>query len=119
MGWFYRNQILFIEPSYIILGNEQIILNLNNEEEDKKIEGIPFTDENKEMDYQRQSCYKNLNKNSFICLDNYLKQFNIINENKVKLFGIREDIKGQFFEIKDKLLFILNKKQLLIYEFNN
>ena len=138
-GFFYRNQIVIFEPSYIIIGNEEILLDLKKTEDEKKEEktfaGISslslkknsIIEEKKDYFYGmkiQQSCYQNLNENSFIYLNisSHLKQFNVKaskSDFKTTLFKEREDIKGNFFIKKDDLLFVLKGKDLLVYQFSN
>ena len=71
-NWFFRNQIIFIEPSFIIIGNDQFLINLKDFEKknDKRVETISFLENEKEAydwnhcDIQR-CCYKIVDKNSF------------------------------------------------------
>ena len=140
-GYFYRNQMVTFGPSYIIIGNEEILLDLKKLKEikDEKEEeffssGISSLSLKKNSiievkDYyndimRQQSCYQNLNENSFIYLNflSHLKQFNVKasqSDFEIKLFKEREDINGQFFIKKDDLLFVLKGKDLLIYQFSN
>ena len=122
---YFKNQILFLEPSYIIIGNQKQLINLRDCEDGDyrlKLHFVSFSEEDKkDKDYeQRPKCrYRNLNNNSFLYLTDCLSQFNIINENKFELYQKRKDIKGHYFEIKDDLLFILNDNNLLIYKFSD
>ena len=138
-GYFYRNQMVTFEPSYIIIGNEEILLDLKKIKEikDEKEEffssGISslslkknaiIEEEGYYNNMRQQSCYQNLNENSFIYLNflSHLKQFNVKasqSDFEIKLFKEREDISGQFFIKKDDLLFVLKGKDLLIYQFSN
>ena len=139
-GYFYRNQMVTFEPSYIIIGNEEILLDLKKIKEikDEKEEkffssGISSLSLKKnaiieEIGYydnmRQKSCYQNLNENSFIYLNfsSHLKQFNVKaskSDFEIQLFKEREDINGHFFIKKDDLLFVLKGKDLLIYQFSN
>ena len=127
---FRRNQKLFIEPSFLILGQEEVLIDLEKLEKKGEyefdqnnftIQKATFIIEKKEKWYKCQSkCYENLNDSSFLYLDDnsYLHQI-LFGENKFdfKISEKREDIKGIFFIRKDNLLFILNKKKIDIYHF--
>ena len=85
---FFKNQILFIDPSYIIIGNDQILLNLDEEykvienefyENFYDVKECSFFKEEEEEKIKihvescpngQRCCYRNLNKNSFIYLIN-------------------------------------------------
>lgn len=68
----------------------------------------------------KNKSYENLTDSSFLYLDDesYLYQISL-GDNKFdfKVSEKREDIKGNFFIRKDNLLFVLNKKKILIYHF--
>ena len=139
-GYFYRNQMVTFGPSYIIIGNEEILLDLKKLKEIKDEKEEEFFSSGisslslktnaiiEEKDFynnmRQQSCYQNLNEKSFIYLNfsSHLKQFNVKaskSDFEIQLFKEREDINGQFFIKKDDLLFVLKGKDLLIYQFSN
>ena len=130
--------MVIFEPSYIIIGNNEILLDLKKIEDEKKGEktftgisslslkknAIIEEKDNYFYNMTQQSCYQNLNENSFIYLNfsSHLKQFNVKaskSDFKITLFKEREDIKGHFFIKKDDLLFVLKDKDLLVYQFSN
>lgn len=127
-----RNQKLFIEPSYVILGEDEILFDLNENvgeyshiiNKDKKvIQKKAFNKTEKDFEYlDNSNFYQKLNKNSFIHLNknSYLNQIEIIeNESSFdfKIIKKREDIKGQFFILEGKKLFVLNENKIFVYQF--
>ena len=138
-GYFYRNQMVTFGPSYIIIGNEEILLDLKKLKEIKDEKEEEFFSSGTSLslktnaiiegkyfynNMRQQSCYQNLNEKSFIYLNfsSHLKQFNVKaskSDFEIQLFKEREDINGQFFIKKDDLLFVLKGKDLLIYQFSN
>ena len=127
-GNFKRNQKLFIEPSFLILGDLEVLINLEKlKKKDFKykpneytIRKATFMKVKEERPKIKNICYENLNDSSFLYLDegSYLYQI-LFGEKKFdfKISEKREDIRGFFFIRKDNLLFILNKKKINIYHF--
>jgi hypothetical protein len=127
---FYKNQKLFIEPSFLILGQDEVLIDLEKLEKGEYFEfeqneftiqkGTSIKEKEEEWHKCKNKCYENLNDSSFLYLDDesYLYQI-LFGKNKFdfKVSEKREDIRGLFFIRKDNLLFILNKKKINIYHF--
>ena len=126
-----RNQKLLIEPSYVILGQDEFLFDLNEKEdiymihskEDHIIQKNAFRKGEDSFKYYT-NFYQSLSKNSFIYLNtysnSYLYQIDIIKKESSLDFEInstREDIKGQFFILEGKILFVLNGNKIFIYHF--
>lgn len=131
LGYFHKNQKVFIEPSYLIIGDSEILFNLDNLNiEYNIIQKKAFKDNSekiqREFPYNYDNdvaiCYENLSESSFIYLNSgsYLSQINIIkNDNNfdLNIVGRREDIKGNYFIRKDDILFILSGDTIKIFSF--
>ena len=125
-----RNQKLFIEPSYVILGQDEFLFDLNEKEDiymtnskDHIIQKNIFRKVDDFFEYDT-TFYQSLSKNSFIYFNtnsnSYLYQIDVIKKESSLGFEVnstREDIKGQFFILEGKKLFVLNGNKIFIYHF--
>ena len=128
-GTFHKNQKVLIEPSYLILGDSEILVNLDKYgyEIYGFIQKAAFKNDENLYLYNFEGknfriCYENLSNSSFIYLNDnsFLSQIDIIkNENyfDLKLNEKREDIKGNYFLRNEDILFILSKNKISIYHF--
>ena len=129
-GTFHKNQKVLIEPSYLILGDSEILIDLDKYGHQKSYGFIQMAAFNNDDNLYLYNCagknfrisYENLSNSSFIYLNDnsFLSQIDIIkNENdfNLKLIEKREDIKGNYFLRKEDVLFILSKNKIIIYHF--
>jgi len=129
-GTFHKNQKVIIEPSYLILGDSELLINLDNynhKEDYGFIQKAAFKNNDNLYYYNIAGedfriCYENLSNSSFIYLNDnsFLSQIDIIkNESDfdLKLIEKREDIKGNYFLRNEDILFILSKNKISIYHF--
>ena len=119
-----KKQILFIEPSFIVIGNCQTLIDLNNSDklfiERDVFDEKAFKNENEKEIKNDNDLYENLNNKSLLFLGKYLIQLNIINNNNTfdfKIFEKRKDITGTYFLRNDDILFVLNGKDISVYHF--
>ena len=113
---YYPNQILFIEPSFIILGEQEFLFDL----ELKIIEKNPIihdTPKETVYPYRRTKAYINISKDSFLYLNEHLYQFQIINEKSFKLINERKDINGFDLILIEDNLIISTPEEIMIYKF--
>ena len=130
-GQLHRNQKIFIEPSFLIAGDNENLFNLeeNNFSPLKLIcteifQNSVFKGNENIYCQHKKKAYENLTNSSFLYLseDIYLNQIITGGENDVFNFKINEkrpDIKGEFFIRKNDILFVLNKKNINISVLNN
>ena len=129
-GTFHKNQKVIIEPSYLILGDSELLINLDKydyKEDYGFIQKAAFKNNDNLYYYNIAGedfriCYENLSNSSFIYLNDnsFLSQIDIIkNESDfdLKLIEKREDIKGNYFLRNEDILFILSKNKISIYHF--
>ncbi len=120
-----RNQKLLIEPSYVILGQNEFLFDLsknssdymNYPEDDFVIQKRAF----KRKEKSNRSFYQNLNKDSFLYMeeDSYLYQIKISTVKRGFNFEIvqtRDDIKGKYFLYHNEKIFVLNEKNICVYK---
>ena len=128
LGYLQRKQILFIEPSYIIIGDNEALLDLSNYDnpliETFIFKNKAFKNENKEEIYnglyEGNNIYESLTNDSVLFLGKYLIELKIINYNNnfnSKIFAKRRDITGQYFLRNEDVLFMLKENEILIYHF--
>ena len=122
-----KRQLLLVEPSYIIIGSKEVLIDLNKDDdffiEDEVFRNKAFKNENTKDIYSDywDGCYENLNQSSFIFLDKVLLQLNIISSGNSINFEIcskREDISGNNFLRSEDNLYIVNGNKILIYYFS-
>ena len=130
-GTFHKNQKVFIEPSYLILGDSELLIDLNSkyrkEENYGFIQMAAFKNNDNLYLYNFPGenfriTYENLSNSSFIYLkdNSFLSQIDIMkNENdfNLNLIEKREDIEGNYFLRKEDILFIISKNKIIIYHF--
>ena len=126
-GSFHKNQKVFIEPSFLILGDEEHLFYLgeNIKEIDKKFihkKAFKNNDFYNLNGYEFKISYENLSNSSFIYLSNnsFLSQINIIKNEKdfdLNVIEERTDIKGSFFIRKGDILYVLLDNKINIYHF--
>ena len=127
-GLFHKNQKVFIKPSYLILGDSELLISLEEFHflDDVIIEKKAFNSKDiHPFDFITKEIrvnYENLSDSSFIYLrdDTFLSQIKIIKNEQsfdFNITGQRKDIKGNFFIRKGELLFILSGNKINIYHF--
>ena len=128
-GTFHKNQKVLIEPSYLILCDSELLINLDkySHKEYGFIQKAAFKNDENLYLYNFAGknfriCYENLSNSSFIYLNenSFLSQIDIIkdeNDFDLKLIEKREDIKGNYFLRNEDILFILSENKISIYHF--
>ena len=129
-GTFHKNQKILIEPSYLIIGDSELLIyfgEYTRKIDESFIQKAFFKNDNfyNFGGREHRISYENLSNLSFIYLsdNSFLSQINIIKNDKnkedfdLKLIEKREDIKGSFFLRKEDVLFILFDNKIKIYHF--
>ena len=122
-----KNQIMFIEPSYIAFGDRLALIDLNKvkeEIEENNINIFLYSLLKKEEKLFFFSQYQNLDRELIIYIkeDSILKQGRAFIKNEtldIELLKERKDIKIDYFIRKDDLLFILFSGNISIFQFSN
>ena len=123
---FSKNQILFIEPSYIAFGNRLALIDLNKvkEEIEENNANISLYSLLMKEEVCFLSQYQNLDRELIIYInkDSILKQGRAFIKDEtldIELLKERKDIKIDYFIRKDDLLFILFSGNISIFQFSN
>ena len=128
LGYLHEKQILFLEPSYIVIGDEETLLDLANSDnpliERNIFRNKAFKNEEEKEIYKDSfyslNRYENLTNTSFLFLGKFLIELKINSSNNnldFEIFEKRKDITGQYFLRNDDILFILKENEILIYHF--